>query len=100
MTARNYTPESLALEWGCSARHIRNLIADGRLRAWRLGGRLLRIPPEAVEEFVCQNTTASGGSGEDCASSTATAKESGDGTVSELLTRARLRALRQGSTPN
>lgn len=50
-TDRPMTPEQVAEMWGCSANHVRNLIKRGELRAWRLGSRLLRIPPEAVAEF-------------------------------------------------
>ena len=39
-----YTPAALAREWSCSERHIRNLVAAGQLRGFRLGGKLLRIP--------------------------------------------------------
>ncbi|TPK04588.1 helix-turn-helix domain-containing protein [Mesorhizobium sp. B2-5-9] len=46
-----YSPRSLAVEWGCSEHHIRNLINRGQLRAWRLGGKLLRIDPQDVAEF-------------------------------------------------
>src|SRR2546423_13533497 len=48
---RAYTPAALALRWQCSERHVRNLVAKGKLRAFRLGGKLLRIPVEAVEEM-------------------------------------------------
>jgi hypothetical protein len=44
-----YTPETLAAEWQCTARHIRNLVNTGELRGFRLGDRLLRIPQSAVE---------------------------------------------------
>lgn len=53
-----YTPDTLAKEWGCSGQHIRNLIKDGRLKAFRLG-KLFRIPQAYVEEFVCQNIASS-----------------------------------------
>ncbi|TIR87380.1 MAG: helix-turn-helix domain-containing protein [Mesorhizobium sp.] len=51
-----YSPRTLAHEWGCSERHIRNLINEGQLRAWRAGGKLLRIDPKDVEEYKCRNT--------------------------------------------
>ena len=63
--ARAVTPEQLAEKWECSPNHVRNLIKRGELRAWRLGSRLLRIPPDAIEEFErCRQTTASDGSKE------------------------------------
>lgn len=51
-----FTPKSLADHWECSERHIRKLIARGELPAFRLGGKLLRIKPEDVENFEkCQS---------------------------------------------
>ena len=48
---RPYSPETLARRWGCSAHHIRNMINRGELPAFRLGGKLMRIRAEVVEEF-------------------------------------------------
>jgi excisionase family DNA binding protein len=53
--ATAYTPRTLAERWDCSERHIRNMIADGELPAFRLGGKLLRIRGEDVEKIECQN---------------------------------------------
>ena len=52
-----YTPETLAKKWECSARTIRNPIQRGELRAFRLGDKLLRIPEDAVEEFLRRRDT-------------------------------------------
>lgn len=52
-----YSPRTLALDWGCSERHIRNLINEGELRAWRLG-KLLRINVQEVEDFKHRNLVA------------------------------------------
>jgi len=38
-----YTPAMLADQWQCSERHVRNLVNRGELRAFRLGGKLVRI---------------------------------------------------------
>jgi excisionase family DNA binding protein len=46
-----YTARLLAIKWGCSERYIRSLVARGELRAFRLGGKLLRITAEAAKEF-------------------------------------------------
>jgi len=94
-----FTPAALAREWACSERHIRNLVAAGQLRAFRLGGKLLRITAEAAEEFQCRQTTASDGSMD------ASASPGGkmvDDTVTRLgpIERARLSALRRHSTPS
>lgn len=55
MSGQVFTPASLAERWECSERHVRNLIATGELRSFRLGGKLLRIRKEDVESFECQN---------------------------------------------
>lgn len=91
-----FTPAMLAEEWHCSERHIRNLVASGQLRAFRLGGKLLRIPTEAVEEFTCQHTTSAGSTGDSASLGTRT---EGD-TVTRLapMTRARLSGLRRHSS--
>ena len=55
--AQPFTPETLAARWQCSPRHIRNMIHDGRLPGFRVGGKLLRVRARDVEEFEqCLNT--------------------------------------------
>src|SRR5690625_3273834 len=52
--ARPYTPETLAERWSCSSQHIRDLVAAGHLRAFRVG-RLIRIRRgEAESRAACQ----------------------------------------------
>ncbi len=99
MSARIFTPARLAKEWDCSERHIRNLINRGELRHFRLGGKLLRIPAEAVEEFECQHT-ASDDSEESSLSSITTPQEGGTVTRLAPRTRARLTELRRHSSQN
>jgi len=48
---RPFTAAMLAERWQCSERHIRNLIAAGDLRAFKVGGKLLRISMDAIEQF-------------------------------------------------
>ncbi|MDX0911897.1 excisionase family DNA-binding protein [Sinorhizobium medicae] len=48
---RPFSPKTLAEHWDCSERHVRNLIASGEIRAFRLGGKLLRIPWDEVDRF-------------------------------------------------
>lgn len=48
---RPLLPREVAERWGCSERHVRNLIARGQLGHFRVGSRLLRIPAAAVEEY-------------------------------------------------
>lgn len=54
---RVLTPSMLAEEWACSERHVRNLIANGKLPHFKLGGKLVRIRREDVEAFE-QNVPA------------------------------------------
>jgi excisionase family DNA binding protein len=50
------TPEQLAERWHCSANTIRNLITAGKLDAYRVGKKLLRIPVKSIEEYEnCSN---------------------------------------------
>jgi hypothetical protein len=95
---RVYTPAALAREWLCSERHIRNLVAAGQLRAFRLGGKLLRITAEAAEDFQCRNTASDGSTGDSASPGGVTESD----TVTRLapMTRARLNGLRQRSTPS
>src|ERR1700730_11988373 len=44
-------PKDLADRWGCSQRHVRDLLRQGTLPSFRIGGKLIRIPIEAVEEI-------------------------------------------------
>jgi excisionase family DNA binding protein len=51
-----FRPAQLAERWQCSERHVRNLINRGELKFFRLGGKLVRVPRAAVEEFEqCQS---------------------------------------------
>ncbi len=50
------TPATLAERWECSETTVRALIKSGRLRAFKLAGKLYRIRPDEVERFECQNT--------------------------------------------
>ncbi|MBS7545736.1 helix-turn-helix transcriptional regulator [Ancylobacter oerskovii] len=59
-----YTPEEVAERWKCSPSFVRRMIADGKMPgAFRLGGKLLRIPIEAIEALERQSTISSGRSG-------------------------------------
>lgn len=44
---RPYSVDELAERWACSPQHIRDMVRDGRLRAFR-AGRLIRIPAAVV----------------------------------------------------
>jgi len=56
MNERPYTVATLAQRWGCSDTFIYDQIKAERLQAMRFGGKLLRIKPEAVEEYECRAT--------------------------------------------
>lgn len=58
-----YSPAELAKAWGCSERHIRNMVDRGELQAFRMGQKLIRIPAKAVEDYQCQNTLSRGSAG-------------------------------------
>ena len=44
-------PRDIAARWQCSERHILNLIRWHDLPAFRIGGKLLRVPLDAVEAY-------------------------------------------------
>jgi excisionase family DNA binding protein len=50
-----HSPRTLAAEWGCTEYHVRKLIRIGELKAFRLGGKLLRIRVEDVREYECRS---------------------------------------------
>jgi excisionase family DNA binding protein len=91
-----YTPATLAKHWHCSERHIRNLMYSGQLPYFRLGGKLMRIRGEDVENFQCRQN---GASLDLEASSLSPSKEMESATVTRLppTTRAKLTSLRQPS---
>ncbi|WP_394708655.1 helix-turn-helix domain-containing protein [uncultured Cohaesibacter sp.] len=60
MENRPFTPKTLADFMGCSESHIRRLCREKKLTHWRLGGKLIRIPREAVEELSCPNIASEG----------------------------------------
>lgn len=49
--SRPYTIAKLAERWRCSEHHVRQLIASGELRAFRIGAKLWRVPAAEVEDF-------------------------------------------------
>jgi excisionase family DNA binding protein len=52
MTDRPFSVATLAERWGCSRRHVSNLIRRGHLQSFRVGA-LLRVRPEEVERYEC-----------------------------------------------
>lgn len=59
MTARPFSPQTLADRWGCSAEMVRQMCRRGDL-AWFPLGKLIRIPANEVERIECRNTALSG----------------------------------------
>ena len=47
MTARPYSPDTLAARWGCSAEKVRLMYRDGEIAGFRLG-KLIRIPADEI----------------------------------------------------
>lgn len=52
-----YSPRTLAAEWDCTERHIRNLITSGYLKAFRVG-TLLRISTQEAREYEQKSSAA------------------------------------------
>ena len=52
MSARPYSPASLAERWGCHQRTVRELIRRGDLKSFRVGA-LVRISAEEIGRYEC-----------------------------------------------
>jgi excisionase family DNA binding protein len=63
VSAQVYSVASLADHWGCGTDTVYSLIRSGDLRAFKLGGKLLRIREDEVERFECRTITASNDTG-------------------------------------
>lgn len=46
-----YSAKTLAERWDCSEGQIRAMVRAGKLAAFTLGGKLIRIPAEEVEKW-------------------------------------------------
>lgn len=51
MSDKPITVAALAERWGCSDTFIYGLLTSGQLEGFKLGKKLWRISPEAVERF-------------------------------------------------
>jgi len=51
-----FSVATLAQHWGCGTDTVYSLIRSGDLRAFKLGGKLLRIRADEVERYECQTT--------------------------------------------
>ena len=89
------TPRMVAERWAMSDKGVYNLIRSGKLRAFKLGGKLLRVTRAAVEE--CERAPASAPAEDDPALSRD--REGRGRTHLDPLTRAKLRNLRERFTP-
>lgn len=56
MGAKAFTVAALADRWCVSTDTVYAMIHEGRLHAFRFGGKLYRIRPEEVERFECQSS--------------------------------------------
>ena len=87
-----FTVKALAERWSCSGSYIYKLIAEGKLRAFHLGGVLKRVSSEEVERWengtISQgsNPTASELTGSDGSSinSASSGMQTGSGGVTDL----------------
>lgn len=64
MGASVYSVATLAEHWGCGTDTVYALIHSGDLRAFKLGGKLLRIRADEVERFECRPITPSNDTGD------------------------------------
>lgn len=92
------SPRTLAVRWGVSERHVRNMIARGEIPSFRPGGKLLRIRLTDVEAYECPNGKSNDIEGSSPLSSTEA--ENVSDIRSELMTRAKLSGLRHRSMRN
>lgn len=58
MSAKPYSPETLAERWDCSSEKVRQMFHRGELNGFRLG-KLIRIPAIEVQRYECQLRTSS-----------------------------------------
>ena len=56
MAGRAFTVATLAEHWGVSDTFVYDRIGARELQAFKLGGKLWRIRPEAVEDYECRQT--------------------------------------------
>lgn len=82
---RAYTPASLAERWSVSPDTVYAMIHQGRLQAFRFGGKLYRIRPEEVERFECQVNTPSNDSEASSPSSGAMRQDATDIRLERLI---------------
>ncbi len=82
------TVRDVADRFQCSARTVERMIERGELQAFRLGPKLIRIPPTAIEAFearVCPT---------DSTAPSSTANDPASGTSAGPMADARVVALR------
>jgi len=51
------SPAEVAERLGISTKTVRRLITEGRLRAYRIGPKLLRLDPAEVDAMVAERTS-------------------------------------------
>jgi excisionase family DNA binding protein len=82
LDAPPFSVETLAARWGVSGKSIRHMIQRGEISAFRLGGKLLRIPASEVARVEnggigqCQNSSSSAST--ESSSSCGTTSKAGD----------------------
>ena len=54
-----WRPRKVAEYLDCSERHVYDLVAEGKLKAYHLGPRALRISEASIEQFITENLVES-----------------------------------------
>jgi len=85
--SKPYSVASLADYWGCGTDTVYSLIHSGDLSAFRLGGRLLRIRHDAVEDFECRRNIACNDTAENSPSSGTATDDATDIRLERLIER-------------
>jgi excisionase family DNA binding protein len=85
-----FSVKTLSERWGCSERTIRNMLKEGKLRSFVVGGTLIRISHEEVEKWETNQNL----SGTEENSQSASPKTDADSAV--RLARMTLPSARQG----
>ncbi|MGM5069791.1 helix-turn-helix domain-containing protein [Rhodococcus qingshengii] len=58
MSRTHMTVKAIAERWDCDPNSVYRLVRSKSLPALHIGGKAIRIPVAAVEEFESSNTTA------------------------------------------
>ena len=97
--AAPFTVEGLAQRWGCSRDMVYDMLTDGSLIGWKLGGKLWRVSAAEVARYESGGSTPSMDSSLDSSmerrssSGGRKARGTGSASASELNSKAELRLI-------